>query len=193
MTIHRETRRRRLLTATGSALVVALLVRVVYLPVVARIGDRRTTLDDLRAKIDDARALAEQLPGQERALEKVRQRYHALQSRVGDGQSVARILEALGRQAKSHQLELVAMQPREDDRAQRALTLGVGMTLHEVPLTLQLTGQYRHIGEFLGGLPDAPFIGSVRKLSVTHPQAGSAELRAELVLAVCLAESASPR
>lgn len=191
--IHLETRQKLLLGGTAALVVLVLLVRYAYLPVVARIGEHRASLTDLRVKTADADLLASRLPNEERALTEAQTRYRALERRIGEGQSVARILETLGQQAKDRRLELVAVQPREEDQAaSRTLTLGPALTLQEVPLRLQLTGRYRQIGEFLGRLPDVPFIGSVQELKVTKPDATSAQLRADLVLAVYLAESTSP-
>ena len=186
-----ETRQKLLLGGTAALVVLVLLVRFVYLPVVARIGERRASLTDLRVKTADAHLLASRLPDEECALTEAQARYGALERRIGEGQSVARILETLGQQVKDQRLELVAVQPREEDQAaSRTLTVGPALTLHEVPLRLQLTGRYRQIGEFLGGLSHTPFMSSVRELRMRKPEADSAILQADLVLAVYLAKDA---
>ena len=191
--IRLEFRQQVLLGLTGALLVVILSVRFIYLPVIARINARRVMLNDLRVKIADAQVLAEQLPDQERALQLAREHYGALESRIGEGQSVARILERLSAQAKDHRLELVAVQPHAQDTEPRVVTVGPELTLREVPLALQLTGRYRQLGEFLGELSSAPFLASVHKLVVTKPHAEDAQLKADLVLAVYLAERAPTR
>lgn len=188
-----EARQKLLLGISAACVAMILLVRFLYVPIVAKIGEHRAGLTDLRVKSADARLLSERLPQEERALTQVREQYHALETRVGHGQSVARILETLSQQAKDHRLELALVQPREEDDEQRVTPLGPHLSLREVPLTLQLTGRYRQVGEFLGKLPDVPFIGSVQELKVTKPDATSAQLRADLVLAVYLAEGTMPQ
>ena len=192
--IRLEFRQQVFLGLTGALLVVILSLRFIYLPVLARINERRALLTDLRVKIADAQVLAGQLPGQEQALQLAREHYgDALESWIGKEQSVARILERLSAQAKDHRLELVAIQPRAEDHEPRVVILGPEVTLREVPLTLQLTGRYRQLGEFLGDLPTAPFLASIRELKMTKPQADRAELRTDLVLAVYLSEGATSR
>jgi len=156
---------------------------------VARIGERRASLADLRIKTADTHLLAARLPDQERSLADAQVQYRSLERRAGGSQSVARILETLGQQAKDHRLELVAVQPREEEESEPLiLALGPEFTLQEIPLRLQLTGRYRQIGEFLGGLIHTPFISSVRELRMRKPEADSATLQADLVLAVYLAK-----
>ena len=187
--IHLETRQKLLLGGTGALVALVLAARFLYLPVVARIGERRVALTDLRVKTADAHLLAARLADEERTLTEAQAQHRALERRAGGGQSVARILETLSQQAKDHRLELVAVQPREEDESEtRTLTLGPELTLQEIPLRLQLTGRYRQIGEFLGGLIHTPFISSVRELRMRKPEAGSATLQADLVLAVYLAK-----
>ena len=188
-----ESRQRLLLGLTGAFLVLVLSARFVYLPLISWIGERRGVLENLRVKIADAHVLAEQLPGQEKALQLARERYGALvEGRIGKGQSVAHILEKLSQRANGHQLELVAVQPRTDQTEPHRVTLGPETRLRIVPLTLQLTGRYRQVGEFLEELVHAPMVTSVQSLKLTKPQADSAKLQADLVLAVYLAEEIVP-
>ena len=178
-----------MLGVTGAAVILVLAIRFLYLPALGRIGERRTTIQGLKVKMADAQALAAQRPAYEAALQDAEQRYQALEHRVGNGQSVGKILELLGAQAKTHRLELTVVQPAPDQlQAARAVTLGPELTLREVPLTLQVSGRFRQIGEFLGGLQEAPFLSSVRTLTMAKPQAESSLLRAELVLTVYVAE-----
>ena len=163
-------------------------VRYLYLPVIARIGAQRAQLQDLTVKVGDAQALAEALPKQEAALRESQSRYRALESRVGGEQSVARILDGLGKWAKDHRLEVVAVQPRANDAEPFLVLAGPGLLLRAVPLSLKLKGRYRQLGEFLGELPEAPFLATVRRLTVRQPQSDSAQLEADLVLAVYLQE-----
>ena len=190
-TIHLEPRQQLLMGATTALVGLVLVVRYLYLPVVAQIGERRVSLTDLRIKTGDAHLLAARLSEEERALADAQVQSRSLERRAGGDQSVARILETLSQQAKDHRLELVAVQPREEEESEtRTLQLGPELTLQEIPLQLQLTGRYRQIGEFLGGLIHSPFISSVRELRMRKPEAGSATLQADLVLAVYLAKDA---
>jgi Tfp pilus assembly protein PilO len=66
--------------------------------------------------------------------------------------------------------------------------MGEGLTLREVPLTLQLTGRYRHIGEFLAGLAEEPFAVAVRSLTMARAETSRTQVRAELLLMVYLAD-----
>ena len=174
----------------GAAALVVLVwaVRYLYLPVVARIVEQRVALNDLTVKVADAKVLAEAMPGQEAALHEAQTRYRALESRVSEGQSVARILDGLGKWAKEHRLEVVAVQPRSAEPSEPPLlvTAGRELTLRAIPLTLRLKGRYRQLGEFLGKLSAAPFVGTVRKLTVHQPSSESAQLEADVVLAVYL-------
>ena len=139
-------------------------------------------------KIADAQVLIEQLPTQEKALQLTRERYGTLENRIGAGQSVARILEMLSQQAKERRLELVAVQPRAQKSEQHMLSLGPEMTLRETPLSIQLTGRYRSLGEFLGALTHASFVASVQKVTVTKSETTSEQLRAEVLLTMYLSE-----
>ena len=183
-----EGRSKLLLGVTGGLLVLVWVVRFLYLPVFANIGEQRAKLQDLNVKIADAQVLTQQFPAQQAALAQAREAYKALFARVGDGQSVARILEELSQEAKTHRLELSTVQPRSNEEDQGVLTVGPDLALREVPLTLQLKGRYQQVGEFLGRFPNAPFIASVRKFRMTKPQAESAQLEASLDLVMYLVE-----
>ena len=184
-------RQRWLLAGTIGVLFLAGLSRFVYLPFVATIGEQRAMLQDLRVKLADAQGLVERVPIQEAALQQDQERSRTLERRIDNGQSIARILETLRQQAKDHELELVAVQPRAEAYEHPALTIQPDLILRETPLTLQLTGRYRQVGEFLGELATAPFLASVRTVTVTKPDAQSPKLRADLVLAVYLPERSS--
>ena len=188
-----QPRQRILLGAVAACVLLLVLIRFLYLPALTRISAQRSTLHDLRVKIADAHVLVSQSASQHDALREAQKRWNVLERRIENGQSVARILEMLSQEAKQHRLELTAVKPRAEDVDQRILTLGPEMMLREVPLTIQLTGRYRPLGEFLAELPNAPFIASVRKLTMTKPQADSPMLQANFVLAVYLAESPASR
>ena len=181
-------RQRWLLAGIIGVLLLGGLSRFVYLPLMAAIREQRVMLRDLRVKIADAQELAEGVPIQEAALQQAQERYRGLERRIDTGQSIARILETLRRQAKDHALELVAVQPRAGANGQPTITIQPDLILRETPLTLQLTGRYRQVGEFLGELLNAPFLASVRTLTVTKPDAQHPRLRADLVLALYLSE-----
>ena len=187
MKIRLAMRQKILLGGTAACLLLILAARVVYLPLLGAIGERRATLQDLRVKISDAGVLTAELPEQEVTLQETQGRYDTLQGWIQSGDSMARILEAVSLRAKDHRLELVAVQPPAGEEVS-TLSLGFGLTLREVPLHLTLSGRYWNIGEFLGRLAEAPFITSVRSLKMTESAAGSGTLTADLVLAVHLAQ-----
>ena len=183
----------RLALGGAAALMVLMLaVRHLFLPVVGRIGEQRVQLQDLAVKVADAQVLAESLPRHEAALREANTRYRALESRVGDGQSVARILDGLGKWAKDHRLEVVAVQPRGAEPPEPPFQVAAGpqLTLRAIPLTLRLKGRYRQLGELLGKLPSAPFVSMVRKLTIRQPNSESTQLETDLVLAVYIKERA---
>lgn len=183
-----------LLGGTGALCVLLLLLRLGYLPVISRIGERRAALQELRVKMVDVQRVRVDLPKQEAALRRAEERYRTLEKRLGHGQSVARILEELNELAKHKRVQLVATQSSLDEREGDLVTLGPDMILREVPLTVQLTGRYRQMAEFLGALNGAPFIASVQRLHMTKAQRDGYALQADLALAVYLAERMpSPR
>lgn len=186
--IRLEARSKLFLGVTGGLLALVWIVRFLYLPVLSRLGAARAALRDLTVKIGDAQGLTQQLPAQRAALEQARGAYKAMYGRVGDGQSVARILEELSEEAKGQRLELVAVQPRSSEEEQGVLVVGPDLALREVALTLQLKGRYQQMGEFLSRFPEAPFLASVRTLRMRKPQADSAQLEAELDLVVYLVD-----
>jgi Tfp pilus assembly protein PilO len=179
------------LAVTGLLLLSVWVVRYLYLPVIARIGSQRAELHALSVKVADADVLAAALPDYKAALGQAESRYQALERRVA-GQSVARILDELGRWAKSHKLEVVAVQPRPETGTSAILEAGQKLRLRELPLTLKLRGRYRQVGEFLAKLPDAPFFGTVRQLNIRQPISESASLEVDMVLAVYLNDRKTP-
>ena len=185
-TIRLQPRQQLLLGTLGGAIALALCVRFLFMPAIARIGERRATLQNLQVKTADAGVLMSQLPAFQATLQESQARYRLLERRVGESESVARVLETLSQQAKANELELVTVQPRAGESGKRLVVFGSELAVSEVPLTLQLTGRYHSLGEFLGALSDAPFLSSVRELTVSKPDAGHPELRADLTLAVYL-------
>lgn len=147
---------------------------------------QRSSLRELQVKIADANLFMERLPQEEAALADTQARQQALARRVGQGQSLVRILEQLGQQAKAHRLELVATQPRGEESRGQTVSFGPDVTLRELPLTVHVTGRYRQLGEFLGELPKAPYVAAVKMLRISRPSAESPKVKAELVLAVYL-------
>ena len=171
---------------------VAGLIRFVYAPVFARIMQQRAMIQELRLKTTEARTLAAERSAQEAEFQRVQERYRVLERQIGKGQSIARILEALSDDAKRRRLEFVAVQPRrEEGQKPRVLNLGPQTLWREVPLSLQLTGRYRQIAEFLGGLSEAPFFGVLRTVTITKAQSEGLSLKADVELAVYLEERPS--
>ena len=177
-----------LLGVTGGLVLMVWAVRFLYLPLLGGLADRRTRLRDLAVKIEDARVLTAQLSQQQAALQQAMAAFQSAHGRVGEGQSVARILESLSLQAKGYQVELAAAQPRTADDQTPPIVMGPELALRDVPLTLQLKGRYQSMGEFLGWISDGPFVASVKKVFIRKPQADSAQLEADVVLAAYLAE-----
>lgn len=184
-----EARQQMLLLGAGGVAAAVLLLRFVYLPLWGQVSQRAAQLRDLQVKIADARIVSERLADQDGLLRKTRERYELVRNRIGDEQSVGRILEALNRQAVDQQLEVLAMQPGGDGRTPERLPLNSTLALREAPVLLRLQGRYRNLGEFLGQLSDAPFLASVRELEL-KPAASGSQLEARLVLSVYVTEDA---
>jgi Tfp pilus assembly protein PilO len=185
-------RYRALAGLTGALVALVLAARFLYVPALARLSRQRAALQDLTVKIADAHVLTEQLPQQQAALEEAQQRHRAMFGRVGEGQSVARILEQLSALAKSQRVELAAVQPRADEEP-RLIAMRPGLAMREIPLRLQLKGRYQQIGEFLGRFPTAPFMASVKQLAMRKPEAETAQLEADVLIGIYVAEQASGR
>lgn len=177
--------------AIGFAVAAAGAVRFLYVPVVARLMRQRAMMQELRLNIAEARTLAGERSVREAEFQRVQARYQALERQIGTGQSIARILEALSDDAKRRRLAFVAVQPRREAQEPRLLSLGAETVLREVSLSLQLTGRYRQIAEFLGALNEGPFLGVVRTVTMTKAQAEGLSLQADVELAVYLEERAS--
>lgn len=171
----------------GTAVLLALVlaVRLFYLPAVGLIRDRRAALQDLRVKRADSALLEAALVEQEAALQRARQRRDLLDLRLNQ-QTVARVLEELGAQARQRRLELTMVQSQAEGE-QPVRMEGAELKLRRVPLTLKLKGSYRDVGAFLGWLARAPFLAVVGELKMEKPWAGDPNVQAELVLSVCLA------
>ena len=185
-TLRLEPRHMYMLGVTAAIAVALLLVRFLYLPVMGRIGERLSSLHDLRVKMADVQAMTEQLSRAEAELRKAQERSLALDRRLGKHQSVAHILDALNERAKQHHVGLTTMQSKVEEGPPRTVMLGGGLMLRAIPLTLQVTGRYRQVAEFLGGLSGASFVSSVQRVTVVKPQAESAKLQADVIVAVYL-------
>ena len=166
-----------------------LVLRFLCLPLIGRISMLRARLQEVGMQIADGAALASQASTHDAVLAQAQQQYAALTNRLGAEASLARVLETFKLQAQEHRVALTTTQPRAAEAAPRMVTLGEGMTLREVPLTLQLTGRYRHIGEFLALLSDEPFAVAVRSLKMAQAEGSRTQLRAELLLMVYLTDT----
>ena len=176
------------LGALGLLVAAVFAVRFLFVPLLGHLDEARSTWRDLDVKIADAQTLIGQLPEQERGLEQAMERYRSLESRLGAGRSVAQVLELLAAQAKEHRLELVAVQPRAESQPPKLMTLGPELVLREVPLTLELNGRYRQIGEFLGTLAGNSYVAVVKTMRVTRPQAEGPKLKAQIELTVYVSD-----
>ena len=190
-TIRLDARSKRLFGIAGCAVGLALVVRVLYVPIIGLIRSQHVALQDLRRKVADAHLLIDQLPKQEAEFAKAQSRSQELQMWRSSRESLARIMEALDGEAKHRRLECSIVQPRVDESEPRLLSLGTDKTLREVPLHVTLSGRYSQIGEFLGALANMPFLASVKTVTVTKSEAGSSRLQADLILAVYLAQAPS--
>jgi len=182
-----ESRYQLVLGITGLLVVLVGLVRFVYLPVIGQIREGASALHDLRVKIADAKGLLPKVPAQEVAFQQAKAQAQALQVRLGNGQALARILDALQARAQDLNLEFSATQSPPEGEPGNVMSLGPGFALHAVPLELIVSGRYRNLGEFLGTLHDAPFIAAVQRLSVRSLPEHHPQLEACINLAVYLA------
>lgn len=173
------------LAAAGGA---ALAVLAVLLPLRGAIAARRTAIAELRERIAATESAAARQPAQQARLRELEAQYQEMVGRA-DQRSIAHVLEGLSAQAKAGRLELATIQPRTDVQSPRTVAVSPDLVLREFPVTLQLTGQYQQIGEFIGGLHSAPLLASVRRLAITKTDDGR-QLRATLDLAIFLTERA---
>ena len=165
-----------------------LCVRLFCLPLLGRLATVRMHLREVEAHLAEGTALIGQRATHETTLARAQQQYATATQRLGADTSLARVLETFKAQAQNHRLEFTATQPRAAEAAPRLVTMGEGLTLREVPLTLQLTGRYRHIGDFLAGLTEEPFAVAVRSLKMARPETSRTQVRAELLLMVYLTD-----
>jgi Tfp pilus assembly protein PilO len=184
--------RERLIGLSLLALVgLMLLVRVAYAPWARAIEQRRARLAELRAQVAAAESMIARLPQEQAGLEEARRRAQALERRVSAQLSLPRVLDALSAQAQEQQVELVVIQPRDTESGETVVSLGPDLRLRPRTLTLQLGGTYQHIGEFLGRLATAPFLASVRSVTLSRSQQPGTSLTAEVALRVHLPEEAA--
>ena len=174
----------------GSVACVLLLLaaRYLYLPALAGIHTQEVALRDLEVRRSDAQGLAEKLPGQAAALQQEQEQVERLKNRIESAESLAHVLEMLQRQAKNYDLELTAVQrpPSEEESASPATAFGSELAIREVPLTLQLVGRFRQLGEFLGKLLQVPFMVTVQELTVAKAETMRGRVRADVALSVYL-------
>ena len=155
--------------AAAIAAAAVLVVALAYPPLLRGLGQRHRRLAELTASITEARQAADQQLDRARQLERAQQQLAPWMHRIGGGQSMARVLDALNQQAQAHQLQVVAVQPRAAGTSEGKVSAGRA-TLRAMPLELQVSGRYRQIGEFLGGLAEAPFLAEVRALRVSSSE-----------------------
>lgn len=172
--------------AAASGAVVVALVALLYIPLWGYVRQQWHELRLLRVKIEDAKLFSQQMAQEEAALIQAKQRYDAFNRRLGQGQSLARVLELLGQQAKALHLEFAAVQSRADEEANQAQRLTPELTVREIPLTVQLTGRFRQLGDFLGQLPQAPYMATIKSLRIIRPMSDSPKIQADIVLSVYL-------
>jgi hypothetical protein len=143
---------------------------------------RHEAMAGAESRLADARALiAQQEEHAARLAQALDEHRRMVAPRVSDP-SVARMIEAISTQAKRQRLQVSIVQPQAE-QAYESLAFTPGVRVHEVPLQLKLKGRYRHIGEFLDRLMQAPMLALVRRVHLTHPDAGP-QLQADIELLV---------
>ena len=186
MSLSLTPRHRVVLGLAGAAALLALLVRWVYLPVVGRIRDRAAAIRELQVKLADVKDILPRLPAQDAAFQEASARFSAFQARLGTDEALARMLDTLRREAEHWHMEFRASQLSHEDVAKRAISLGPTLVLRPVPVTLNLVGRYRSLGEFLGSLERLPAVVTIETLSVSHTPELHPRLEATVQLAVYL-------
>ena len=189
LTFPRLDARQTLAAGLGLAVVALFLsIRIVLVPIISGIASRRASIQELERLLTEARELQDQREAQERLLAQARSEYQVLQRRVGTGQSIARVLEALSQQAREQRLEITSLKPEMDGDDNAITELGPSVRLRKVPLSLSVAGHYRQVGDFLGQLAQGPFLASIETLRISKPSNATAKVQAELALSVYLAE-----
>lgn len=189
MRVQLEPRHRVALGVTGLLVLCVGLIRFVYLPVIGQIRQHRVAVHDLTVKLADASGLADRLPEQEAALKRVSQQVDTINSRIGNSQALARVLDDLRAKTEDLHLELQATQPAQEPDVARGLSLGTDLELREVPLIVTLIGRSRNLGEFLGMFHDAPFLAEIRQLSVKTSPERHPQLEATVNMVIYLTKS----
>lgn len=97
--------------------------------------------------------------------------------------SFHQVLEQLNSMARSHQVQLAEVSPGTARPGSSA-----GLTV--IPVDLRVEGEYRALGEFLGGLTQGPSLGvvSVRQLSLDRQEQILPRLRGRVSLEILLRE-----
>ena len=175
------------LAAVAVGLLLAALLTIV--PLGRHLARQWSVRSQLLARLGEAKALEARTAAARASLEATGARREALERRLGRGQSVAKVLEVLGQEAKSHKLELVATQPKQDADSPRRVRITSDLIAQAVPVTVQISGRYRQLGEFLGILREAPFLASIQQVSITEPNQETGRLRADLELTLYLTDA----
>jgi Tfp pilus assembly protein PilO len=178
--------------AVGVAVALALTliaVRLLLLPVVERIGMQRDAARQLRRSIEEAQMVSLELAARRDAFRRATDRMAEIESRIGKGQALARVLDTLRSQATRCHVMMSATQLAEnqDQTLAPPIPLAAELRLQEVPVSVTLAGRYRQLGEFLAALTDAPFLSEVRSLTIKRKADRGSQLEAQMELVVYLA------
>ena len=173
--------------AGAAALGLALVIGGVILPARALVHSRRAALMEIRRGIADGEAAGRQAQVESQRQRALEAQYQALRQRAGEGRSVAHVLDLISAQAQAHHLEIVTSQPAPDAREAGLVVIGPDLALKSLPFTLRLDGSYQALGEFLGELLDAPYLASVRRMTVTAPDNSRRAVHAVVELVVFVA------
>lgn len=175
----------------GAAALVAASAWLLALGPLARaVRTQAGRLTDLKAMTAEAHVLTSQTAAHQASYAAALADYQRAMQRVAPDVSLARVLEALGAQAKLHRLDLSSIQPEDPDPPQR-YAVDSRLTLRAVPIRVHVRGRYQQVGQFLEALAGAPYLAAVREMTLSRPAGDSRQLEADIVVSVYLAEEAS--
>ncbi|MBI3318818.1 MAG: type 4a pilus biogenesis protein PilO [Candidatus Omnitrophica bacterium] len=141
---------------------------VAYVPAFSGIQRHSRQWSQIRSQLIEARRVVDEV-GQKDL------------SPLPDARSLPGVLERLGSTARSHQVQLLGVTPGPQ-RSSEVEGLAV------VPMELQVEGEYRSLGEFLGALTQTPSLGAVfvKHLSMNREERLMPRLRAQVSIEVFL-------
>ncbi len=177
-----------LIRMVGAGLAVVMMGGFIARPMVLRIQHQRAVLAELRAQHAMAQALVDEQDRYDTALQERQAQYQTLQQRWRTVTSMAGVIETLTALAKSAHVELLAAESHRGTAPPAVIQVGPDLVVREVPLTLEVSGRYRQLGDFLGRLHGAPCVTSLRGMGLARQSSGPARVKMQLLVLVYLAE-----